>query len=131
MSRYEELMTALDKQNKCGGRGIQRMDDVPCNGYCNVPCENCRCADRGGRRERMMSVADELVKIIESERKTRREPYYKLSERIGVHRNTLDHLRYRNGWCTLYVANQILEGLGYELIIRKKKGRENEEGKAE
>lgn len=79
----------------------------------------------------MMSVADELVKIIESERKTRREPYYKLSERIGVHRNTLDHLRCRNGWCTLYVANQILEGLGYELIIRKKKGRENEEGKAE
>ena len=78
-----------------------------------------------------MNIAEKLVEIIKDERRERGKSCRAIAEEIGVHRNTLMNVKWKHGWCTLYVANQILEGLGYELIIRKKKGRENEEGKAE
>lgn len=70
----------------------------------------------------MMSVADELVEIIKDERRERGKSYQKIAEEIGVHRNTLMNVKRKHGWCMLYVANQILNGLGYELVIQKKAG---------
>lgn len=69
-----------------------------------------------------MSVAEELVEIIKDERRERGKSYQAIADEIGVHRNTLTNVKRKHGWCMLYVANQILEGLGYELVIRKKAG---------
>lgn len=69
-----------------------------------------------------MNIAEKLVEVIKDERRERGKSYQKIAEEIGVHRNTLTNVKRKHGWCMLYVANQILDGLGYELVIRKKAG---------
>lgn len=59
---------------------------------------DCGCAEQEERRERMMSVAEELVEIIKNERRERGKSYQKIAEEIGVHRNTLMNVKRKHGW---------------------------------